>query len=268
MASETNKPTNAANQAVVLRVPAAGQTVVVNVLPNQVIEVPFDMAETNITLTGGDLRIEFPGNAVLILNDFAAMVEQGASPLMMFADGSVVAGDVILTALTAELLETAAGPGGASGGAGEYRDDMGNLIDTVGRLGVQDPDPFAKAVEMQLLDEQPLLPAEPVNQAPIPQDDRFAPDAENDPFTTPEEIPLEINVATILANDTDAEDDTPAFNGIVTPPEHGLLIDNGDGTFTYTPDADYNGPDSFTYEVIDSDGATATATALPNGSGS
>ena len=29
----------------------------------------------------------------------------------MFADGSVVAGDVILTALTAELPETAAGPG-------------------------------------------------------------------------------------------------------------------------------------------------------------
>ncbi len=114
MATETNKPTGAANQAIVLKVPPAGQTVVVNVLPNQVIEVPFDITEANVTLVGDDLRIEFPGNAVLILNDFAAMVEQGASPLMMFADGSVVAGDVLLTALTAELPETAAGPGAAA----------------------------------------------------------------------------------------------------------------------------------------------------------
>jgi hypothetical protein len=118
MATETNKPTGATNQAVALRIPPAGQTVVVNVLLNQVIEVPFDITETNVTLVGDDLHIEFPGNAALVLNDFAAMVEQGASPLMMFADGSVVAGDVLLTALTAEIPETAAGPGG-SGGAGE-----------------------------------------------------------------------------------------------------------------------------------------------------
>ncbi|TLM64982.1 MAG: hypothetical protein FDZ69_11320, partial [Deltaproteobacteria bacterium] len=171
MANENSTPTKSATQAIVLRVPPPGQTVVVDIQPNQVIEVPFDMAEANVTLTGDDLRIEFPGNAVLILNDFAAMVDQGVSPLMMFADGSVVAGDVLLTALTAEVPETAAGPGGASGGAGEYRDDMGNLIDTVDRLGVQNPDPFAKAVDLQVLDEQ--LPAAappeepPGNQPPV-----------------------------------------------------------------------------------------------------
>ncbi|NJC87947.1 MAG: hypothetical protein FIB02_05350, partial [Desulfuromonas sp.] len=166
MASETNTPNNTATQAVVLQVPAPGQTVVVNMQPNQVVEVPFDMTEANVTLVGDDLRIEFPGNAVLILTDFATMVDQGVSPLMMFADGSVVAGDVLLTALTAELPETAAGPGGASGGAGEYRDDMGNLIDTVDRLGVQNPDPFAKTVDLGLLDDQPAIP-EPVNDPPV-----------------------------------------------------------------------------------------------------
>jgi len=34
-------------------------------------------------------------------------------------------------------------------------------------------------------------------------------------------------------------------------PGNGDLADNGDGTFTYTPDADYNGNDSFTYSVSD-----------------
>jgi hypothetical protein len=156
MATETNT-TNLATQTVILAVPAAGQTVTVQILPNQVIEVPFDLAEANVTLAGDDLRIEFPGQAVLILSDFAAMAEQGTSPLMLFADGSVVAGDILLTALTAELPEVAAGAGGASGGAGEYRDDMGNLIDGVDRLGVQDPDPFARDVELVLDDEQLLI---------------------------------------------------------------------------------------------------------------
>jgi hypothetical protein len=115
------------------------------------------MAEANVTLAGDDLRIEFPGQAVLILSDFAAMAEQGTSPLMLFADGSVIAGDILLTALTAELPEVAAGAAGASGGAGEYRDDMGNLIDGVDRLGAQDPDPFAREVELVLDDEQTFL---------------------------------------------------------------------------------------------------------------
>ena len=35
---------------------------------------------------------------------------------------------------------------------------MGNLIDTVDRLGVQDPDPFAKTVDLALPDDQPLVP--------------------------------------------------------------------------------------------------------------
>jgi VCBS repeat-containing protein len=57
----------------------------------------------------------------------------------------------------------------------------------------------------------------------------------------------------VLANDTDADGD-PLTAVVVEGPQHGTLEMNADGTFTYTPDADYNsnfGPDGFTYRASD-----------------
>ena len=34
-------------------------------------------------------------------------------------------------------------------------------------------------------------------------------------------------------------------------PSHGSLTLNANGSFTYTPDANYNGPDTFTYRASD-----------------
>ncbi len=44
-------------------------------------------------------------------------------------------------------------------------------------------------------------------------------------------------------------------------PAHGTLSGQGPD-LTYTPDANYNGPDSFTYAVSDGRGGTATATVV------
>ena len=68
------------------------------------------------------------------------------------------------------------------------------------------------------------------------------------------------------ANDTQSGDGGNVWN-IVTPPLHGSVIVNLDGTFTYTPDADYTGTDSFTYKLCDTDNdcssATVSLTVLP-----
>jgi hypothetical protein len=38
---------------------------------------------------------------------------------------------------------------------------------------------------------------------------------------------------------------------------HGTVTINDDGTLTYTPAADYNGPDTITYSIDDGNGGTA-----------
>jgi VCBS repeat-containing protein len=65
----------------------------------------------------------------------------------------------------------------------------------------------------------------------------------------------------VLANDSDPDRDALTVDTVpVQGPKHGVLILNGDGSFSYTPDANYNGGDSFTYRVTDADGAVSSAT--------
>ena len=54
----------------------------------------------------------------------------------------------------------------------------------------------------------------------------------------------------VLANDTDVENSVLS-SAIVTGPSHGSVTLNSNGSFTYTPVANYNGPDSFTYLAND-----------------
>ncbi|MGQ0455520.1 MAG: tandem-95 repeat protein [Hyphomicrobium sp.] len=85
-----------------------------------------------------------------------------------------------------------------------------------------------------------------------------APNAVADTFTTEEDTPLNGNV---LGNDSDPDGDTLTVNTTpVSGPANGTLVLNSDGTFTYTPDLDYTGTDSFAYQLIDADGGVSTAT--------
>lgn len=84
-----------------------------------------------------------------------------------------------------------------------------------------------------------------------------APQANPDSASGPEDTILTGNVR---VNDTDADGDT-LTTSILTGPAHGAVVLNSDGTFSYTPDRDYNGPDSFTYTADDGHGGTSTGTA-------
>jgi VCBS repeat-containing protein len=83
-----------------------------------------------------------------------------------------------------------------------------------------------------------------------------APTAQPDSYTTSEDTPLSVGGRGVLANDTDANGDALTAER-VTNVTNGTLQLNADGTFTYTPAANFSGMTSFTYRARD--GATASA---------
>jgi len=84
-----------------------------------------------------------------------------------------------------------------------------------------------------------ILTVEAVNDAPTASDDAYA---------TLEDVALEIAAPGVLANDCDVEGDEMRAVVVEEPPG-GTLSLHPDGSFRYTPDADFFGTDWFVYGV-------------------
>jgi VCBS repeat-containing protein len=89
----------------------------------------------------------------------------------------------------------------------------------------------------------------PVNDAPV---------AAAESFTTGEDQPLTIPLASLLANDSDIDLDPLTVVSVQGAVQGTVAIVGSDVVFT--PDADYHGPASFTYTISDGQGGSATAT--------
>ncbi len=83
------------------------------------------------------------------------------------------------------------------------------------------------------------------------------PEAVDDEYTTPEDTPISDDVSTNDPADPDGDDVTVKHN---TNPSNGAVVMNPDGTFTYTPNENFNGVDTFEYTVTDGNGGEDTAT--------
>ncbi|MCU7864062.1 MAG: tandem-95 repeat protein, partial [Candidatus Thiodiazotropha sp. (ex Lucinoma borealis)] len=64
-----------------------------------------------------------------------------------------------------------------------------------------------------------------------------------------------------IASDDDGDDVTYQLE---SNSAHGSVLVNGDGSFSYAPDADYYGADSFTYSISDGNGGNNTYTVVIN----
>jgi len=77
------------------------------------------------------------------------------------------------------------------------------------------------------------------------------PTAGDDLITTSEDTP--VTTGDVLANDTDVDGDPLSVDSF-SQVDHGSVVYNGDGTFTYSSNENFNGSDSFTYTVADGQG--------------
>lgn len=84
-----------------------------------------------------------------------------------------------------------------------------------------------------------------------------APLAYADAFSGSEDVPLVVPAEGVLGNDVD-----PNYLAltatVATPPGHGSVVLAQDGSFVYTPNANYAGPDTFTYTA--SNGTSVSST--------
>ena len=97
-------------------------------------------------------------------------------------------------------------------------------------------------------------------------DSNQAPVAVNDSYSVDKDSPLTIAATGVLANDTDADENSLTAAQVVAT-THGTLALAANGSFTYTPHAGFVGADSFTYVANDGslDSNIATVTITVNG---
>jgi uncharacterized phosphosugar-binding protein len=97
----------------------------------------------------------------------------------------------------------------------------------------------------------------PINDLPVAVDDTFSVNEDNT---------LIITGANLLANDIDVDEGTVLQITNITDPAHGRLTYNaGSGQYSYQPDGNFNGSDSFDYTMTDgitTDTATAKITVV------
>ena len=141
--------------------------------------------------------------------------------------------------------------------------DSNNTTRYVVGVDTNDPDLGLCSVLLPPTQHNPLLnsdnPSVPdndfsfefLNQAPVAHDDSY--------FTT-EDTTLTVDAGgSVLANDTDSDGD--ALTTILdTTTVNGSLTLNSDGSFSYTPDINYCGPDNFTYHANDGQADSNVAT--------
>jgi Big-like domain-containing protein len=76
------------------------------------------------------------------------------------------------------------------------------------------------------------------------------PIAADDTYQTNKNVALNVAAPGVLGNDSDPNSD-PLTAVVDVNPSNGTLTFNSDGSFIYTPNSDYVGPDSFTYHAND-----------------
>ncbi|MEM8502885.1 MAG: tandem-95 repeat protein [Cyanobacteria bacterium P01_D01_bin.1] len=99
----------------------------------------------------------------------------------------------------------------------------------------------------------------PIVVSPPPVVDK-KPKALDDSFSTAENKSLTLKTAALLNNDELGDTPATIFSVDNNSEKSGKIAANGNGSYLYTPKADFFGEDSFSYGIKDADGDISTAT--------
>ncbi|RED49875.1 cadherin-like domain-containing protein [Aestuariispira insulae] len=199
-------------------------------------------------VSDGSEQVTATGNFnVEAVND--AAVVSGDVNLVMQEDGSI-----IIT--NDDLLANASDVDGDSLSVTGLNADQGSLTDNGDGSWTFTPDADFNgkiALSYQVSDGTALTTANAtVNVAAVNDAAKVTGDIKLD---MQEDGTILITSEELLANASDVDGDSLSVTGLSA--DRGNLTDHGDGTWTFTPDADFNGKIALSYQV--SDGSTATA---------
>jgi hypothetical protein len=206
------------------------------------ISVTLDDASYNPSDTAGSLKINSPPVA-----DDQAVVTDENTPVAITLTASDVDGDPLSFVVVDPPI------------SGTLSGDAPNLTYTP-NLDFSGTDSFTfKASDA--IHESNLatvtITVSSVNEPPVAVDDAYS---------TDEDTPLSVAAPGVLENDSDGDGDSLTAV-LVGDPVSGTLTLNPDGSFSYTPNANFNGADGFSYQasdgITDSNLATVTITVNP-----
>jgi len=238
--------------------PGAGKSTTYQISADMLVVFDFDTTDAVFSGNGNDLVITTEDGGTIVFQDYLLLAEQDALPTFELIDGEQMPGDVYLFAFneTEEAeLETAADSGFGSSGAGDYTDDSGDLFEGYSALDNQGDPGRSRGT-----DSDDEAPGTYTDSTAATDSNLIAPISNGTlDLSMNEDGTITITDDQIKDMFTNTDGGDLTVTGVTVG--DGSITDNGDGTWTYTPDDDYNGDVEIEYTVNDGKfSATGTGT--------